>query len=382
MAFPTVSVLDDFNRANGAAGSNWLAAFGDTLPSINSNALKGSAGGWYGAVWAPSGTPATFSAPQEAVYTATNADASSQSLGIVARGASLNTGSYTGYGVAIVGGQLRIHKYVSGSFSLLASGATITLAAGDKLGIEIVGTSSPVSVRLYYAPAGVWPGSASLTYSDSTSPITSGGQVGLSWNQTGANSNGADDFGAGTTSAGGDATVTAVPSLAAAVAPIATVTSSASGTVTGVPAAALGDAPNAAISAGATVTAVTAAATAAAPPANQIISAVINAPAVVAIAAAPIGVAGTAGGDATVVGVPAAALGDAPFGFIAADGTVIGIVADATGAAPLGALAAGSNVTATVADATAQALRPTLTPNPGGASALVALAAVFAEDSA
>lgn len=203
MAFPTTSVLDAFTRANGAAGSNWLAGFGDTLPSINSNALKGSAAGWYGAVWSPSGTPASFSAPQEAFYTVTAADASSaQQVGLVVRGTALNGGSYSGYMAHINGGQLRITKLVSGSFTLLATGSTITLAAGDKLGIEVVGTTSPVTINLYYAPAGVWPGTPSLTFSDSSTPLTTGGQIGLSWNQTAANSNGADDFGGGTTSAG------------------------------------------------------------------------------------------------------------------------------------------------------------------------------------
>lgn len=195
MAFPTTSVLDPFNRADGAIGSNWLAGFGDSLPAINSNTAKGAASGWYGAVWAPSGSVASFGPDCEAYYTVSVADASSaQPVGIVARGSGLTTGSYNGYMVRIHSVTLvpEIIKFASGTPTVLNAAAAITLAAGDKVGISCISNV----ITLWYAPAGVWPGAATLTATDST--YTGAGGVATSWNQTAANSNGMDDFGGGT----------------------------------------------------------------------------------------------------------------------------------------------------------------------------------------
>jgi hypothetical protein len=208
MAFPTVSVLDNFNRSNGAIGGNWASGFTDPAPAVNSNVARGAASGWYGAVYAPSGTPASYSAPQEAFYTIPSLSSGTQQLaGIVARGTDLNSGTYTGYLARVVNADsLQIGKYVSSAFTPLTTSTFATLgitpAAGDKIGIEVIGTSSPVTIRLYYAPAGVWPGTPTLTFSDSSSPILSGGQVGVSFNQGSANTGGMDDFGAGATVSG------------------------------------------------------------------------------------------------------------------------------------------------------------------------------------
>lgn len=192
-----MALLDDFNRANGAIGSNWLAAFGDSLPAINSNSAKGASAGWYGAVWAPGGTVASFGPDVECEYTLTAADTTgSQPCGIVICGSNLTTGSYSGYLIRVKpDGTPEIGKTTAGSFSPLNTGATVTLAAGAKIKAQRVGTATG-NIRLFYAPSGgSYPGTPNVTATDTA--FSTGG-VAASWNQSAANSNGMDDFGAET----------------------------------------------------------------------------------------------------------------------------------------------------------------------------------------
>jgi hypothetical protein len=196
VAFPTTPVLDNFNRANGVIGSDWLAAFGDTIPAINTNAAMGGGAGWFGAVWAPSGSVASFGPDVEAYYTLTSADASSQTAMVLGRVANPTSGStYNGYGARIVAGQLIIGKYTASVYTQLVAGASITPAAGDKIGISCVGST----ISLWYAPAGTWPGTANHSVTDTS--FTGAGAIAVDWNQTGANTNGMDDFGGGTIAA-------------------------------------------------------------------------------------------------------------------------------------------------------------------------------------
>lgn len=53
MAFPSTSVLDAFNRANGALGANWGGPIdpSDTVPTIFSNAMVGTASVFNSAYW-------------------------------------------------------------------------------------------------------------------------------------------------------------------------------------------------------------------------------------------------------------------------------------------------------------------------------------------
>lgn len=192
-----MALLDDFNRANGAIGGNWLAGFGDSLPAINAFAAKGSAAGWYGAVWAPGGAVASFGPDMECEYTLTAADTTgSQPCGIVICGSNLTTGAYSGYLLRIKSDSTpEIGKTTAGSFATLTAGAGVTLAAGAKIKAQRVGTATG-NLRLFYAPSGgSYPGTPNVTATDTA--FSTGG-VAASWNQSGANSNGMDDFGAET----------------------------------------------------------------------------------------------------------------------------------------------------------------------------------------
>jgi hypothetical protein len=197
MAYPTTPILDNFNRADGAIGSNWIAGFGDSIPAISTNAAKGATSGWYGAVWAPSGTPAIFGPDCEVRYTLTAGDtAGSQQAMVLARLTNPTNGStFAGYSARIATSQPQIGKFTAGggTYAALASGGAVTPAAGDGIGLECIGNV----INLYYAPAGAWPGTPTLTFTDNSSPITGAGAIGVDWNQSAANSNGMEDFGGG-----------------------------------------------------------------------------------------------------------------------------------------------------------------------------------------
>lgn len=207
MAFPTTSVLDDFNRANGAIGSNWVAGFGDPLPAVNTNSARGAAAGWYGAVWAPSGTPASFGPDCEAYYTIAVANlASAQPAGVLARVSTPTSGTFSGYMARVHSstGEPELVRFDAGTPTTLDTAIGVTPVAGDKIGLSCIGST----ISIWYAPAGVWPGAATKTVTDAT--YGSAGAICVSINQTGANSNGFDDFGGGTL---GAAAAASLPSL-------------------------------------------------------------------------------------------------------------------------------------------------------------------------
>lgn len=188
MAFPTTAVLDTFDRANGAIGSNWAAAFGDSAAAINANTAKGAAGGWYGMYW----TPGTFGPDVECYYTLTAYDAGSSQQAMVLARLTTPTGSYTAYSARIAANQCQLAKIVGGTYTALATGPSgLTIAAGDKIGISCIGDQ----ISLWYAPGGVWPSTPTLTVTDAS--ISGSGYLGVDWNQSGANTNGMENFGGG-----------------------------------------------------------------------------------------------------------------------------------------------------------------------------------------
>lgn len=107
---PSTSVLDNFNRANGAPGSNWGQAVASySLPNIVSNALDFPQ--FPSAAWKGSGTP--FAADQEIFVKST----SSVELGV--RFNNLNTGSETGISVRVdpsntVHGNVTLYNWTAG----------------------------------------------------------------------------------------------------------------------------------------------------------------------------------------------------------------------------------------------------------------------------
>lgn len=122
------SAYDNFNRANGAIGSNWTVSAGAF--NVSSNTVVGAAGGPNVASW--TATAAFFSDQFSQATVVTNGG------GGVAVRASLTAA--TGYVYWVDGGNREIGRYVAGVFTSLntVAGAFTT---GDVIRLEIVGSS-------------------------------------------------------------------------------------------------------------------------------------------------------------------------------------------------------------------------------------------------
>lgn len=122
-----MSVSDNFNRANGALGSNWANSGSTTMPVIASNVAIGGDGGDYnGAHWVGN----SFNATQDCQITKGN------STNYAGPGVRHSTGgNFYGY---FSHGSLQ--KWVGGSISILGSPASFS-TAGDVAKIAISGTT-------------------------------------------------------------------------------------------------------------------------------------------------------------------------------------------------------------------------------------------------
>lgn len=187
MAFPTTSVLDNFNRSNGAVGSNWTSLFTSSGLTITSNQVGNSGATGAGEMY---WNPSTFGPDMEVYATwATVSASSALILWIIVGTPTIDVPN--GYIVEFDQGSTTatVSKVTSGSASAL-SGTTITItapAAGHRFGFERIGNTFTV----YQDTGG---GFASKgTRSDST--FTGTGRVGMSTVATGDR---VDDFSGGT----------------------------------------------------------------------------------------------------------------------------------------------------------------------------------------
>ena len=147
---------DNFVRANaGTLGGNWSIALGSY--AINTNRAEGVDSGYNDAVW----TANAFANDQYSTYIV--ATGSTAYLGPIVR---FNAGSNSGYfGLYGPGGDNYIVKRVSGSDTNLATnGSGTAYATGDTLELDVVGNTLTFKRN----------GTTLLTYTDSSSPITSG----------------------------------------------------------------------------------------------------------------------------------------------------------------------------------------------------------------
>jgi len=190
MAFGATSVLDDFNRANGAVGASWSKIWsGDTALTIISNAVAndGSAS-WSNGGW----NVATFGADCEVYLTLTTTNPSGFNL--YARMSALNTaGGPNGYRLSYNGdGTWNIQREDAGSQTTIGTANIArTIANGDAVGLEIVGST----LTFYYkASGGSW--ASVTTRTDST--YSAAGYIGLEFQ--GSTWRG-DNFGGGTLAA-------------------------------------------------------------------------------------------------------------------------------------------------------------------------------------
>lgn len=200
MAFPTTSVLDDFNRADGSVGANWTLldwiSQGTTVVlTISSSQVAFSASGADGN-W----NPVTFGPDSEVFITV---PAISVSIELYVRMA--NPGSTPNcYRARFrnASNSFFLYRADAGVSTQLGASVAGALANGDTAGVDIVGSN----VSMYQKTGGSW--TTIMTRSDST--YTAAGYIGLYGN---GSADRGDDFGGGTIP-GGAPVVTASPSQA------------------------------------------------------------------------------------------------------------------------------------------------------------------------
>jgi hypothetical protein len=183
--FPTTRVLDDFNRADGALGSNWLGWWGDTIGTIASNQAIGAAS-YRSGYWAAS----TF-VPDSETYFTVGTIANFQLIILGCRMTGLT--SANGYFLRITISTMvwQIMRYIAGAYSQLAT-VTQTISNGDGIGISAVGNL----ITSYHRNGinGVWQPNMSAvnTYWANTT-----GNIGWDFNSAASVIGNIDDFGGG-----------------------------------------------------------------------------------------------------------------------------------------------------------------------------------------
>jgi hypothetical protein len=189
MAFPTTSILDNFNRADGDVGSNWGApAWIDTVRlAISTNQVQfndAGGGGYYNV--------STYGPDSEVYITITTLSGSLELyLRLDTPGAAAN-----GYRLRFRSAfaQLLYYRLDGGVATQLGATDTLTLSSGDSVGGDMVG-----STLTAYTNQGAW-GSIS-TRTDTT--YTAAGYIGIDGSATAML---ADNFGGGTIGAAPPAT--------------------------------------------------------------------------------------------------------------------------------------------------------------------------------
>ncbi len=196
-AFPSTSVLDNFNRANNNnPGANWSA---NNLFRIDTNTLQ-VRNGTGNAVW----TAGTFGADQEAYFTFNTVSTSATEEGLLLKinGGDPSSNSASWIEVAYKGTNptaVRVRTKISGlnaNFAILKASFSSSFAAGDRLGARV---RSDGTVQVFKnstligttnIATGLLPWPANL--------VAGGGQIGLRFAGT-TNSNFArvDNFGGG-----------------------------------------------------------------------------------------------------------------------------------------------------------------------------------------
>lgn len=196
MAFPDLSVLDDFNRADGDPGSAWTAAFVAAdldKPVIDTNRLKNQSlsatnTGMYwnvqefvdGEVWMT--VPVLPSPSTEDFFLVARVKNTART------GPPPSSGAWSGYQARILGnGNIFLSKY-GGATRVDLRSATAVFAAGDSFGIRFEGST----LQLWRKPsAGAWV-QVGADVTDST--YADSGYIGLEFDDATAR---ADDFGGG-----------------------------------------------------------------------------------------------------------------------------------------------------------------------------------------
>lgn len=184
MAFPTTSVLDDFNTG---ASQN----------------LGGVRSGWSTPIWTGDSNWQTDAVPTKAsplgadsdVYRSDVSAADTETWAVMATaiGSFFNlwgritaTGSPTGYYCQIISGTWTLGRYIAGTNTQLTPTFSQAVAIGDSVGLECSGSS----IRAYYRSGG---GAWTILATRTDTSITAAGTIGME----GSSTHSADSFGGG-----------------------------------------------------------------------------------------------------------------------------------------------------------------------------------------
>ena len=205
MAFPTTSLLDDFDRGDDTAiSANWTE--GDCEPDgpggdqfgLVSNQVVNSSGISSSARW----NAATFGADCEVYATMVNVPtADGDRFMIYGRIVQPGTSTFDGYALCLrlTGAQLefRLIRWDNGSRTDIAT-QSVTFSAGDKMGLEIIGTT----IKGYRYNGSSWSEEISTTDANHSAA----GYIGFGDSLTGTGGDmSLDDFSGGTVVSGGSA---------------------------------------------------------------------------------------------------------------------------------------------------------------------------------
>lgn len=212
MAFPTTSVLDAFNRANGLlVGGNWSNdtfnfGAGSTALTINTNQVAPENASYGEVYW----NPTTFGPDSEVFVTYAVAAHNGGDWGVGLRVTNPDSTAVDGYRCAVFqlagNDEVKLYRVDNGVATQLGVTVTQNFSVGDSFGAEMIGST----LQVYRKTAGSWASIASR--SDGT--YTAAGYIGMYTFSTGANGR-LDDFGGGTVVVAGGVTGTAANTLPA-----------------------------------------------------------------------------------------------------------------------------------------------------------------------
>ena len=187
-ACTSAGVLDNFNRANGSLGSNWLGLTGASFYAIKSNRIDVLVGG--PVFW----NAASFGNSQRAFATLSTVDSASPSQGLLLK---VQTGNCPQAGAIAVVYDATLHAFRVSTFRppnltwTPYASASATLVNGDKLGACVSATGVVTIYKNNVVAATV-----TLSAADKAFFNSRGGKIGL-WTLA-ANEASFDDFGGGT----------------------------------------------------------------------------------------------------------------------------------------------------------------------------------------
>lgn len=201
MAFPTTPILDDFNRSDGAIGSNWTSPAlqsADVAPTILTNVAIGGASAYGSAYW----NPETFG-PDSEVYMTIAAAASSWTNGqLTCRAQDINTASQDEYQLVISSTNgLDVYRTINDSQSAVLLALDDILGAGDSVGMCVKTQGDDNLIEIWTETGSGWTevGNVVDTGANTSFPvIANAGYIAFSVFGNSAITRSIDNFGGGT----------------------------------------------------------------------------------------------------------------------------------------------------------------------------------------